>query len=141
MDPGVATIDNVFCYDIDDLGAVVEANLHERRKAAAAAEKIVEQEVEQYRTRIKSLDTTPVIVQLQNRIEEICRMELQRCLRRAGPLDAKAVQELESMVGRIAGKISHPLVMQVRTSNEDPVHQEAYLNTIKRIFKLQKETE
>jgi glutamyl-tRNA reductase len=141
VDPGVATIDNVFCYDIDDLGAVVEANLHERRRAAAAAEKIIEQEVELYCARMKTLDTTPVIVQLQSRIEEICRMELQRYLRRAGPVDEKSVQELESMMGRIAGKISHPLVMQVRTTSEDPVHQEAYINTIKRIFKLQKEAE
>ena len=34
VDPEVGTIDNVFCYDIDDLQAVVEANLHERLKAA-----------------------------------------------------------------------------------------------------------
>jgi glutamyl-tRNA reductase len=141
VDPGVATIDNVFCYDIDDLGAVVEANLHERKRSAAAAEKIVEQEVELYCTKMKSMDTTPVIVQLQGRIEEICRSELQRYLRKAGPQDAKATQELELMVNRIAGKISHPLVTQLRNMNQDPLHHEAYLNTIKRIFKLQKETE
>lgn len=141
VDPEVATIDNVFCYDIDDLGAVVEANLHERRKSAAAAEKIVEQEVELYRARLKSTDSTPVIVQLQSRIEEICRTELQRYLRRAGPQDERATQELETMVSRIAGKISHPLVTQLRNAHQDPMHQEEYLNTIKRIFKLQKETE
>jgi len=39
VDPEIGTIANVFCYDIDDLGAVVEANLHERVKAASAAEK------------------------------------------------------------------------------------------------------
>jgi len=39
IDPGIGTIANVFCYDIDDLAAVVEANLHQRLKAAAKAEK------------------------------------------------------------------------------------------------------
>ncbi|HYK87137.1 MAG TPA: glutamyl-tRNA reductase [Acidobacteriota bacterium] len=141
VDPGVAGIDNVFCYDIDDLGAVVEANLQERHREAALAEKIVEQEVDSFCARVKSLDIGPVISQLQGRIEEICRLELDRYVRRVGPLDPRGARELESMVSRIAGKIAHPLVTQLRSVNQDPVHHEAYLSVIKRIFKLHKETE
>ena len=53
VDPEVGSLDNVFCYDIDDLQAVVEANLHERVKAASAAEKIIDQEVESFFAKIK----------------------------------------------------------------------------------------
>ena len=140
VDPGVANIDNVFCYDIDDLGAVVEANLQERHREAAVAEKIVDQEVKSFCAKLKSFDITPVVIQLQGRIEEICRMELQRYLKKVGPQGPKESQELESMVSRIAGKISHPLVTQLR-SHHDPLHQTAYLDMIKRVFKLQKDTE
>jgi glutamyl-tRNA reductase len=139
--PEVASIDNVFCYDIDDLGAVVEANLQERRRAAALAEKIVEQEVEAYCAKLRSLDVGPVLSQLQDKIEEICKLELDRYLRKMGQVDARVAQELEMMISRIAGKIAHPLVTQIRNVHQDPLHHEAYVNTIKRIFKLNKSTE
>ena len=136
VDPSVNTIDNVFCYDVDDLGAVVEANFEERRKAATQAEKIVEEEVELYCARFKSRDVGPVVVQLQERIENICKSELQRFMKRAGPRDERETQELEWMVSRIASKIAHPLVVQLRGMNHNPTNREVYLETIKRIFKL-----
>ncbi len=136
VDPSVNTIDNVFCYDVDDLGAVVEANFEERRKSAALAEKIVDEEVESYCTRFKSRDVGPVVGQLQEKIEGICRSELQRFMKRAGPRDERETRELEWMVSRIAGKIAHPLVVQLRGNNHNPAHREDYLETIRRIFKL-----
>jgi glutamyl-tRNA reductase len=134
IDPAAGTIDNVFCYDIDDLGAVVEANLQERRKAASLAEKIVDQEVESVCHRLKSLDLTPVVMQLQGRIEEICRNELERYLSKSGPKDAKSRQELEAMISRIAGKIAHPLISQLRANHHDPLQREALVTTIRRIL-------
>jgi glutamyl-tRNA reductase len=136
VDPGVAAIDNVFCYDVDDLGAVVDANLSERRGAAALAERIVNEEVAAFCERAGSHDVGPMLAQLQNRIEDICRTELQRFMKRAGPQDAKEIEELEWMVSRIAGKIAHPLVMQLRGAQGNPARREAYRDMIKRIFKL-----
>jgi glutamyl-tRNA reductase len=134
IDPAAGTIDNMFCYDIDDLGAVVEANLQERRKAASMAEKIIDQEVESICHRLKSLDITPVVMQLQGRIEEICRAELERYLSKSGTRDTKSRQELEAMVSRIAGKIAHPLISQLRANHPDPLQREALLTAIRRIF-------
>jgi glutamyl-tRNA reductase len=57
-------------------------------------------------------------------------------MKRSGPRNERETQELESMVSRIAGKIAHPLVMQLRSAHHSPTHREAYLDTIKRIFKL-----
>ncbi len=84
---------------------------------------------------------TPVVAQLQTKIQEICRLELQRFLKRAGPRDEKETQELEWMVNRIARKISHPLVIQPRSGSGAADHAETYPDTIKRIFKLQKSTD
>jgi glutamyl-tRNA reductase len=141
VDPKVGTIENAFYYDVDDLGAVVEANLQERRREATLGEKIVEQEVEAFRVRLRSADITPVVVQLQGRIQEICQAELQRYVKKAGPLDEAERQELEIMVSRIANKIAHPLISQMRSNSDNSSHQSAYLEIIKRVFKLQKSTE
>lgn len=134
VDPGVAAIDNVFFYDIDDLAAVVEANLQERKKAAAAAEKIVEQEVESFCSRSQSTAVGPVVHQLQDRIEEICKAELERCLKKIGPQEPKQLRELETMIARIAGKIAHPLVMQLRESS-NAENGASYMEVINRILK------
>jgi glutamyl-tRNA reductase len=138
VDPEVGAIENVFCYDIDDLQAVVESNLHERVKAAAAAEKIVDQEVEAFYAKVKSFEIAPVVTQVQGRIEQICRLELERYFKKMGPQETRQIQELESMVSRIAGKIAHPLVMQLR-SGPDSSHEAATMELIKKIFKLQKD--
>jgi glutamyl-tRNA reductase len=135
IDPGIGSIDNVFCYDIDDLGAVVEANLHERVKASALAEKIIEQEVHAFCTRAKSADVGPVVKQVQGHIEDICKNELERYLRKSGVLEPKQVQELEAMIGRIAGKIAHPVVMQLRGEHASGNESAAYMDLIKRMFK------
>ena len=140
IDPAVGEIDNVFCYDIDDLQSVVEANLQERKKAAAEAEKIVDMEVASFCARLKSFEVAPVVKQVQGSIKEICSTELQRCLRKIGPQEPKQIQELESMIARIAGKIAHPLVMQLR-SGRDTIDKAAYVDMIKQIFKLQKDSD
>jgi glutamyl-tRNA reductase len=136
VDPKVGTLENVFCYDIDDLQAVVEANLHERVKAAAAAEKIVEHEVQLFCAKLKSFDVAPIMMQVQGRIEEICKLELHRCLRKIGPQEPRQVQELESMISRIAGKIAHPILMKLRDSN-DSVNSAAYMDLVNQIIKPQ----
>lgn len=140
VDPDVGKIDNVFCYDIDDLQAVVEANLQERQKAAVEAEKIVETDVSKFCTKLKSFEVAPVVTHVQGRIKEICATELQRSLRKIGPQEPKQLQELESMIARIAGKIAHPLVMQLR-SGHDSIDKAAYVDMIKQIFKLQKDSD
>jgi glutamyl-tRNA reductase len=134
IDPEIGAIGNVFCYDIDDLAAVVEANLHERVKAAATAEKIIEQEVQAFCAKAKSMDVGPVVKQVQGRIQAICQTELERCLRKLGPQEEKQLQELETMIARIAGKIAHPLVMQLR-SNPNSLNESAYMDLITRLIK------
>jgi hypothetical protein len=68
-------------------------------------------------------------------------MELERYLNRAGPHDPRHLQELELMISRIAGKIAHPLLTQLRTSHHDPLHEAAYIDLINRLFKSQKDKE
>jgi glutamyl-tRNA reductase len=142
IDPSVGAIDNVFSYDIDDLGAVVEANRIERRKQSSSAEKIVEHEAEVFSVRRRSHYIAPVAIQLQEHIEGICRVELERYLNRAGPHGTKQLQELESMISRITGKIAHPLLANLRDSpQQSPKNEEAYVDLIRRLFKIQKDRE
>jgi glutamyl-tRNA reductase len=138
VDPAIGSLDGVFCYDVDDLGTVVEANLHERRRESAVAEKIVEQEVAAFCQRLRSVEVAPVVVELRDHIQHICHGELERYLRRTGPRSEREREELEQLVARIAGKIAHPLIAHARSSPADPAAPAGYAETIRRIFKLEK---
>src|SRR5438046_82579 len=99
----------------------------ERRKEAALGEKIVDQEVDSFCARLDSLDMTPVVIELQARIQEICQLELDRFFRKSGSRDPDERRELELLVSRIARKIAHPLIAQLRNAHHDPLQQAAYL--------------
>ena len=61
----------VFLYDLDDLKAVAEANLRERRKEASAAELILEGEIREFLEWRRSLEVVPLLVELRRRADEI----------------------------------------------------------------------
>ncbi len=48
IDPIVNQLDDVYLYDVDDLGGVAEANAEERRRETVHAEAIVQEEVERF---------------------------------------------------------------------------------------------
>jgi glutamyl-tRNA reductase len=56
VDPGVATLDDVFLYTVDDLASVIEDNLRSRREAALEAEAIIDLQVEHYATWLRAQD-------------------------------------------------------------------------------------
>ena len=49
LDPGIAELENVFLYDIDDLEGIVEANLQERKKAAEKIMLMIEKEIVEFK--------------------------------------------------------------------------------------------
>src|SRR5438094_436273 len=62
VESAVNTLDDVYCYDIDDLRSVVDANLRERLREAQRAESIVEREVAKVLARLSDLEVVPTIV-------------------------------------------------------------------------------
>ena len=69
---------------------VAEANLRERKKEAAAAEAIVEQEVREFLEWRRSLEVVPLLVELRRRADEIRKAEIEKARRRLGPAHPRA---------------------------------------------------
>jgi len=107
VDPQVERVENVYSYDIDDLEQVVEENRKRREKEAWKAEKIVDEEVENFLHWLKSQEVVPVIVSLRNWCEEIRKRELEKSLQRLN-LNGKEAKALEALTSAIVNKILHP---------------------------------
>jgi glutamyl-tRNA reductase len=76
-----AELDDVYLYTIDDLGAIVAANLDSRRSAVVQAEAIIETQVGQFMYWMQQRESVPLIRQLREQAEELRRLELDRALK------------------------------------------------------------
>ncbi len=135
IDPAANKLDGIYLYDVDDLQGVVQANLKERQKEAAKAELIVETEVEQFCTWLATLEVTPTIVALRQKIEQIRRAELEKTLAGLKGLDEKQRKAIESMTNAMVNKILHqPTQILKQTSNGGDSH--CYLDAVRTLFDL-----
>jgi len=107
IDPEAAKLSGVFLYDLDDLKSVAEANLRERQKEAAAAEALVEREVNEFLEWRRSLEVVPVLVELRRRADEIRRAEVEKARKRLGPMTPEQEEALEAMTSAIVNKLLH----------------------------------
>ncbi len=136
LDPDINQLDNVYLYDIDDLQAVVEANIRERAKEAQRAEEIIQQEVLQFSKWLKAQDVVPTIKALRKKIETISRTELERRLPGLKNLSPKDLEKIQIMVNLITNKILHdPLVALKKLSYTD--EGSIYIQAIQKLFNLE----
>jgi len=136
IDPAVNDLDNVFLYDIDDLKEVVEANLRERSKEAERAEALVAEEVERMMARLKVAEVTPVIIGLQEQLEQIRTDEIEKVRHKFGPLTPEMEQALEAATRGMVNKIAHGPISELRSQAGQPDGAHA-IAVLKRVFHLQ----
>ena len=113
----VQTLDDVYCYDIDDLKQGVDANLRERAREAQRAEALVEREVAKFAARLRDVEVIPTIVSLRERLESIRLAELKRALARVPDAPPQTREAMEALSAAIVNKILHAPVTKLRESS------------------------
>ena len=113
---GVRKMDNVFLYDLDSLGAVVERNLDRRMDEVPAVEKIVGEEKTAFVSWYNSLQVGPTIHELRETIESIRTQEVQKNINRFRQEDRELV---ELVTRRIVNKILHHPITSLKQQNEN----------------------
>jgi glutamyl-tRNA reductase len=135
IDPTIADVDGAFLYNIDDLQHVADANRGLRLQKAQEAEEIVAHEVDGFRKRLVTQDAVPTIVELQQRLETIRAAELEKCLRKLGPVSAEQRAAIEMFSSQMVNKILHYPILQLKESADEP-ERESLRRTIRKIFGL-----
>jgi glutamyl-tRNA reductase len=120
IEPTVNDLDNVFLYDIDDLQEVVNANLRERMKEADHAEQMVTDEVDRMLARMKVAEVTPLIVGIQEQMEQIRAGEIEKARRKFGPFTPEQEQAIEALTRGIVNKIAHGPISELRNHAAHP---------------------
>ena len=120
VDPEMNKLDGIFVYDIDDLQGAVSSHTAERSREAERAEKIVEEEVQRFHTRLQSLHVVPAIVSLQDYVETIRQAELDRVRGRLGHLTPEQEHAIEGLTRGIVNKILHTPITRLKSAAADP---------------------
>ena len=136
INPAVAKIDGAYLYNVDDLQLVADGNLELRQQKAAVAEQIVVREVESFRKRLVAQDAVPTILELQNRLDDIRTAELEKCLRKLGPMTAEQRAAIEMFSTQLVNKILHYPILQLKEAPDEPQERESLRRTIRKIFGL-----
>ena len=138
INPAVSQIDGAYLYNVDDLQQVADANLELRQQKAGDAEQIVLREVDAFRKRLVAQDAVPTILELQQRLETIRAAELEKCLRKVGPMTPEQREAIEMFSTQMVNKILHYPILQLRDGADEPQERESLRKTIRKIFGLAK---
>jgi glutamyl-tRNA reductase len=136
IDPEINDLDNVYLYDVDDLKDVADANAEERNREADKAEKIVEEEVRSFIKWQKSLVATPTIVAIREKAEAIRADELDKMLRKLGPVEESTIKAIEQLTNSIMNKLIHPPTAALKSEQDD---RDIMVDMAKRLFKIETE--
>ena len=117
VEDSVDTLDGVYCYDIDDLKQVVDANIRERLREAHRAEALVEREVAKFLAKLGDVEVIPTIVSLRERLEIIRSGEVKRTLARLPGATPETREAIEALSAAIVNKILHAPITKLRESS------------------------
>lgn len=121
VDPGAARLEGVYLYDIDDLEAVVESSLAERRREVPKVKAIINEVQDEFMAWYASLDVVPTIVDLRKQAHSVRKAEVERALRRLDGLTDHDREIIEAMAERIVNKLLHDptICLKRRASGSD----------------------
>jgi glutamyl-tRNA reductase len=126
VDPAIASLDDAFLFDIDDLKSVAEQNLRERRREALAAEQIIDREVECFLHHLNSLDIGPTIAEIKRMIHEMALRELKRNKRHLGALNQEQEAAIRDvLIPALVNKLSHPIIAHLKAASRQGQHKSA----------------
>ncbi|HVT89244.1 MAG TPA: glutamyl-tRNA reductase [Tepidisphaeraceae bacterium] len=136
VDPMVATLDNVYLYNLDDLQKAMAETRVQRGQAVEQAQGIVDKGVEEFSVWLRQRAMGPMIDQLYKRLHELAADEVARTIPKMPSLDEAQKSQLQELARRIVNKVLHDPVTALRQN--DPAHGGAgqYLHAIERMFRL-----
>jgi glutamyl-tRNA reductase len=136
IDSAVREVKGVFLYNLDDLENVVDHNAGEREASAADAQKILEAEAQGFRRKLMAERVVPTIVALRQRLDEICRQELDSFRQENGPFSKDQDEMLDAVMSRMTKRIAGSLARELKELPEK-VEQEQMTTAVQRLFHLQ----
>jgi glutamyl-tRNA reductase len=125
FDERLNSMENVYLYDIDDLGAVVAESLGERAREADKAETIVTDALASFMRWMDGLDLVPAIKDIRVSIEQLRDTELGRHRAWLAAMEPAERQRIEALTRTLVNKLLHRILAGLRSTgagSPDPIY-------------------
>lgn len=118
IEPEVADLDNVFLYNIDDLRAVVAEEARGRAAEAARAETLAAEETAKFAAWYRTRQVSPVIAQMQARMEAIRQKDLAILRSKLGSLSEREWQAVETATRAMMNRALREPILRLKQETE-----------------------
>ena len=109
-------LENVFLYNIDDLSQVVSRAQQERKIEVKKAKQIVDEAAAEHMRWRQSLDATPLIISIRERLESLRLDEIARLRAKLPHLEEREMKAIEQSLQSFSNKIAHDAILAVKES-------------------------
>jgi glutamyl-tRNA reductase len=118
VEPGVADVNDVYLYTVDDLNQVVGENTRLREAAAADAEEMINIQAQSYMDWLQSQDSTQTIVAIRARADKLKEEQLNKASRRLAAGDDPA-DVLSALANGLVNRLLHKPTLKIREAAMD----------------------
>ena len=108
------SLPNVFLFDIDDLGQIVEENLARRRTQWPRAAGLIASAVAEHHKWQDARCAVPLITRLRADAEQVRRAEVERVWQQLGHLSPADRQRIEQLTQQLINKVLHGPTVRLR---------------------------
>jgi glutamyl-tRNA reductase len=140
VDPHINSLDNIYLYNIDDLQAVVDANVGQRQKEAQRADEIVQEEVDKFMGWLATQDAVPTIVSLKSKLERIRKAEMEKALASLGDVGERERRVLDILTSSIINKIAHDPIVYLKRGRCQEGEDAYAIDVTRKLFRLDSES-
>jgi glutamyl-tRNA reductase len=124
VEDSISQINNVFLFNLDRIGDIVQKNIKCRREEIQSAEEIIEDEMRNMNLLLKRKKADPVVISVFRNVDKIRERELNKALSilgpKIGPKESKIIEQFSHAL--LEGILSTPmnnLRRQIQNGNND----------------------
>jgi glutamyl-tRNA reductase len=117
IEAGVADLDDVYLYTIDDLDKVIQEGQGNREAAAVLADRLLDEEIARYANIERSKEVVPVIAALREQSQAVCNEVNTQALRRIAHGDS-AEDAIAYATAALMKKLLHKPSVALRKAGE-----------------------
>ncbi len=137
IDPACGDLDGVTLFDIDGLQAVVARNLQVRQGESAAAEAIVEEEIQHFARWLGTLEVVPTITALRRRAGAVVEQVIEENSGRWESASPRDLARIEALAQSVASRLLHEPTIRMKSLADGESHRR--LAILRELFGLEEE--
>jgi glutamyl-tRNA reductase len=135
VDPGAGEVFGVTLLDIDDLRALGDQSLAQRRQEIGKVRDIIAEELDRHRFERSAREVAPLVTGLRARAEELRQVELERHRAKLAALDPSARDLVDAITQGVVNKLLHEPTVRVKDA-AGTARGELYADALAELFDL-----